>query len=396
MASSTAESPELGDLRRGSPSWRPGAGQHAAGLGPRDADACRAAPMRAARSPRRSTRSRTSGSPTRRSASCVESVAAQVDGDAESDVAAIVRVVRRDHERAARIPRRADRRDGARDGRRAARLGGGARDRTSRRFQPAPRAQRRAAPRARGLLPGGRASLRRAARRLRAGRDRRPRCATVFATLRARPRPAGRGDRRAPASRPVARAASPTPASARSRSRWRAASATTTTAWRIDDAMHPFSMGIGAGDLRVTVALVDEDDLAGIFAVLHEVGHGLYEQRVDPALARTTLGTRRLARHARVAEPAVGEPGRPLARVLEPLAPACAQALPAARRRRPRRLPARVNVVRADADPRRGRRGDLRAPRHPALRARGRARRGTLALADVPRPGTTACATCSA
>jgi carboxypeptidase Taq len=32
-------------------------------------------------------------------------------------------------------------------------------------------------------------------------------------------------------------------------------------------------------------------DLTGIFAVMHEVGHGLYEHGVDPGLARTTVGT---------------------------------------------------------------------------------------------------------
>jgi carboxypeptidase Taq len=58
--------------------------------------------------------------------------------------------------------------------------------------------------------------------------------------------------------------------------------------WRLDDSTHPFSQVIGPGDQRVT-ARWDDGDLGGIFAVLHEVGHGLYEQQVDPRLARTTL-----------------------------------------------------------------------------------------------------------
>jgi carboxypeptidase Taq len=35
----------------------------------------------------------------------------------------------------------------------------------------------------------------------------------------------------------------------------------------------------------------DERSLTGLFALMHEVGHGLYEHGVDPALERTTLGT---------------------------------------------------------------------------------------------------------
>ncbi len=60
--------------------------------------------------------------------------------------------------------------------------------------------------------------------------------------------------------------------------------------WRLDDSTHPFSQVIGPGDQRVT-ARWDESDLGGIFAVLHEVGHGLYEQQVGTDLARTTLDT---------------------------------------------------------------------------------------------------------
>ena len=61
-------------------------------------------------------------------------------------------------------------------------------------------------------------------------------------------------------------------------------------AWRVDDSVHPFMSGIARTDIRVTSRWHD-GDLAGIFAVMHEVGHGLYEAGVDPALDRTTLGT---------------------------------------------------------------------------------------------------------
>jgi carboxypeptidase Taq len=60
--------------------------------------------------------------------------------------------------------------------------------------------------------------------------------------------------------------------------------------WRLDLAVHPFAQSLGPDDIRVTGRFAD-DSLTGLFAVMHEVGHGLYEHQVDPALARTTLGT---------------------------------------------------------------------------------------------------------
>jgi len=58
--------------------------------------------------------------------------------------------------------------------------------------------------------------------------------------------------------------------------------------WRVDDAVHPFATSLAHGDVRVT-SRFDDRSLTGLFALMHEVGHGLYEQGVDPALARTTL-----------------------------------------------------------------------------------------------------------
>jgi len=61
-------------------------------------------------------------------------------------------------------------------------------------------------------------------------------------------------------------------------------------AWRLDDAVHPFAAASSSNDVRVT-SRFDEHSLLGMFALMHEVGHGLYEHGVDPALARTTLDT---------------------------------------------------------------------------------------------------------
>ena len=60
--------------------------------------------------------------------------------------------------------------------------------------------------------------------------------------------------------------------------------------WRLDDAVHPFAASPRRRDVRVT-SRFDDHSLTGLFALLHEVGHGLYEHGVDPALARTTLDT---------------------------------------------------------------------------------------------------------
>ncbi|HEX7298044.1 MAG TPA: carboxypeptidase M32 [Solirubrobacteraceae bacterium] len=61
-------------------------------------------------------------------------------------------------------------------------------------------------------------------------------------------------------------------------------------AWRLDEAAHPFSAAITVGDIRLTTRYHD-GDLESLFSSLHEFGHGLYEHQVDPALARTPLGS---------------------------------------------------------------------------------------------------------
>ncbi|WP_022928529.1 carboxypeptidase M32 [Patulibacter americanus] len=61
--------------------------------------------------------------------------------------------------------------------------------------------------------------------------------------------------------------------------------------WRIDEAAHPFMVNMGREDVRITTK-EDESQLAmGLFGVLHETGHGLYEHGIDPRWDRTTVGT---------------------------------------------------------------------------------------------------------
>ncbi len=59
-------------------------------------------------------------------------------------------------------------------------------------------------------------------------------------------------------------------------------------AWRLDDAVHPFAAAPSQRDVRIT-SRFEDSSLMGLFALMHEVGHGLYEYGVDPDLARTTL-----------------------------------------------------------------------------------------------------------
>lgn len=49
-------------------------------------------------------------------------------------------------------------------------------------------------------------------------------------------------------------------------------------AGRIDTTAHPFCTTLGAGDVRLTTRYDESDFLSSLFGVMHEAGHGLYEQ----------------------------------------------------------------------------------------------------------------------
>jgi carboxypeptidase Taq len=59
---------------------------------------------------------------------------------------------------------------------------------------------------------------------------------------------------------------------------------------RLDLAVHPSCSSIGPGDCRISTRFVDRDFAGGFFTILHEAGHGLYEQGLDPAHYGTPLG----------------------------------------------------------------------------------------------------------
>jgi carboxypeptidase Taq len=58
--------------------------------------------------------------------------------------------------------------------------------------------------------------------------------------------------------------------------------------WRVDVSAHPFTAWIGPGDTRVTTRY-SEGGVESLLGALHEYGHALYERQIDPALERTNL-----------------------------------------------------------------------------------------------------------
>ena len=60
--------------------------------------------------------------------------------------------------------------------------------------------------------------------------------------------------------------------------------------WRLDQTPHPFMTSPGSGDIRLTTNF-RANDLSSVFGSIHEFGHGVYEWGVDPSLQRTPLGS---------------------------------------------------------------------------------------------------------
>jgi carboxypeptidase Taq len=59
-------------------------------------------------------------------------------------------------------------------------------------------------------------------------------------------------------------------------------------AGRQDRSVHPFTLGLDPGDVRLTTRIHESQPLSAIFSTLHEAGHGLYEQHL-PAEHRRSL-----------------------------------------------------------------------------------------------------------
>lgn len=59
---------------------------------------------------------------------------------------------------------------------------------------------------------------------------------------------------------------------------------------RIDVGEHPFCTAIGPGDIRIALQYYPRNFARGFFALLHEIGHALYDQGLDPAHYGTPMG----------------------------------------------------------------------------------------------------------
>lgn len=63
------------------------------------------------------------------------------------------------------------------------------------------------------------------------------------------------------------------------------------TRGRLDKSEHPFCLGVAPGDTRLTTCYNENDFRVGFFGALHEAGHGLYYQGVDAAHFGTPRGS---------------------------------------------------------------------------------------------------------
>ena len=60
---------------------------------------------------------------------------------------------------------------------------------------------------------------------------------------------------------------------------------------RLDKTHHPFCTKFAAGDVRITTRVRENDLGDALFSTLHEAGHAMYEQGVNPAYEGTPLGS---------------------------------------------------------------------------------------------------------
>jgi len=56
---------------------------------------------------------------------------------------------------------------------------------------------------------------------------------------------------------------------------------------RLDASEHPFTVGLGTGDVRLTTHFYPDDLLGGLTGTIHEAGHGMYEQGLPSAHSGT-------------------------------------------------------------------------------------------------------------
>ncbi len=60
---------------------------------------------------------------------------------------------------------------------------------------------------------------------------------------------------------------------------------------RLDRAAHPFTTKFSLGDVRITTRVKERDLGDALFSTVHECGHAMYEQGINPAYEATPLGS---------------------------------------------------------------------------------------------------------
>lgn len=60
---------------------------------------------------------------------------------------------------------------------------------------------------------------------------------------------------------------------------------------KLSESEHPFTTGTAPFDVRITTHYLLDDARSSLFSVLHEGGHGIYEQNINPAFQGTPLAT---------------------------------------------------------------------------------------------------------
>jgi len=61
-------------------------------------------------------------------------------------------------------------------------------------------------------------------------------------------------------------------------------------AGRLDVTTHPFMTSLGPRDIRITTRYDENFFNMALYGIMHETGHGLYEQGIDPAIGPSILG----------------------------------------------------------------------------------------------------------
>ena len=60
---------------------------------------------------------------------------------------------------------------------------------------------------------------------------------------------------------------------------------------RLDPTTHPFEISFTRNDVRITTRYHEDNLVSALQGIMHEAGHGLYEQNIDSAYTRTALAT---------------------------------------------------------------------------------------------------------